>query len=76
MLRTFTYFISFYILFYFIYFPSHPSISSNLIVKLQAKSVLQCRLGVDFVLPLSQQQKEQQQQEQEPLNKIYQKGTC
>ena len=38
------------------------------------------RLGVDFVLPLSQE-KEQQEQEQEgeqeePLTKIYQKGEC
>ena len=31
------------------------------------------RLGVDFVLPLSQEQ-QQQQQEEEPLTKIYQKG--
>ena len=30
------------------------------------------RLGVDFVLPLSQQQ--QEEQEQEPLTKINQKG--
>ena len=31
------------------------------------------RLGVDFVLPLSQEE-EQEEQEQEPLTKIYQKG--
>ena len=31
------------------------------------------RLGVDFVLSLSQQQ-QQQEQEEEPLTKIYQKG--
>ena len=31
------------------------------------------RLGVDFVLPLSQ---EEQQQQEEPLTKIYQKGEC
>ena len=31
------------------------------------------RLGVDFVLPLSQE-KQQQQQQQEPLTKIYQWG--
>ena len=30
------------------------------------------RLGVDFVLPLSQQ--EEQEQEEEPLTKIYQKA--
>ena len=36
-----------------------------------------CRLGVDFALPLSQEEEEeQQQQEQEPLTKIYQKGEC
>ena len=40
------------------------------------------RLGVDFVLPLSQEQQEEQEQEQEeqeqeeehPLTKIFQKG--
>ena len=32
------------------------------------------RLGVDFVLPLSQEEQEQQEQEQEPPTKIYQKG--
>ena len=31
-------------------------------------------LGVDFVLPLSQQQ--EQQEEDDPLTKIYQKGEC
>ena len=31
------------------------------------------RLGVDFVLPLSQEQ-EQEQEQEEPLTKIYQKG--
>ena len=37
-------------------------------VKLKAKTI---RLGVDFVLPLSQQQEEQEEQEeQEPLTKI------
>ena len=44
-------------------------------VKLHSKvqiSVL--GLGVDFVLPLSQQQQEEQQQQ--PLTKIYQKGEC
>ena len=37
------------------------------------------RLGVDFVLPLSQeeeQEQEQEEQEEEPLTKIYQKGEC
>ena len=35
------------------------------------------RLGVDFVLPLSQQQEEEQEEEQEePLTKINQKGEC
>ena len=33
------------------------------------------RLGVDFVLPLSQEE-EQEEQEEEPLTKIYQKGEC
>ena len=32
------------------------------------------RLGVDFVLPLSQQQYQEQQEQQEPLTKIYQWG--
>ena len=31
------------------------------------------RLGVDFVLPLSQEE-EEEKQEEEPLTKIYQKG--
>ena len=36
------------------------------------------RLGVDFVLPLSQeeQQEQEEQEEQEPLTKIDQKGEC
>ena len=37
------------------------------------------RLGVDFVLPLSQEEEEeeeQEEQEEEPLTKIYQKGEC
>ena len=37
------------------------------------------RLGVDFVLPLSQEEQEeeeQEEQEQEPPTKIYQKGEC
>ena len=33
------------------------------------------RLGVDFVLSLTQEQ-EEQEQEKEPLTKIYQKGVC
>ena len=44
------------------------------IVKLQSQvqtSVL--GLGVDFVLPLSQQEQQQEEQE-EPLTEIYQKG--
>ena len=38
-------------------------------------ALLVFRLGVDFLLPLSQEQ-EQEQEEQEPLTKIYQKGVC
>ena len=43
-------------------------------VKLQAKVF---RLGVDFVLPLSQEEQQEEQQEeeqQEPPTKIFQKG--
>ena len=29
------------------------------------------RLGVDFVLPLSQQQEEEEEEEEQPLTKIY-----
>ena len=52
------------------------SISSDIklrliIVKLQAKVFT---LGVDFALPLSQE--EQEQQEEEPLTKILQNGEC
>ena len=34
------------------------------------------RLGVDFVLPLSQQEEQQQEEQEKPLTKIYQKGEC
>ena len=33
-------------------------------------------LGVDFVLPLSQEEEEEEEEEEEPLPKIYQKGVC
>ena len=38
-----------------------------------------CKLGVDFVSPLSQEEEgeeEQEEQEQEPITKLYQKGEC
>ena len=56
-----------------------PKILSNSSLCLYSLSLV-FRLGVDFFLPLSQEEQEEQEQEQEeqeePLTKIYQKGKC
>ena len=52
-------------------------ILTNAIHLLSNSSLSPVRLGVDFVLPLSQQEEQEEQEEEEqeqPLTKIYQKG--
>ena len=47
-------------------------------VLLSNSSLSLVRLGVDFVLPLSQEEQQEQEEEdqEEPLTKIYPKGEC
>ena len=56
-----------------------PKILSNSSLSLYSLSLV-FRLGVDFFLPLSQEEQEEQEQEQEeqeePPTKIYQRGKC